>query len=140
MPAPADFEVLAAQDTPDGARSLVRFNGLDTPVSLPGRFVEAQFPLSGGERLVFLTHGILQEEQLEICLLDGTRVTERVSLSFMGGADDVTAITRRDPTHFTFNFPSDHARTLSLTNTPAWTLPQPGIHRYGRWRGRMRLG
>jgi hypothetical protein len=77
----AIFSIVPPQESADGAGSRLLRSGRDTGTVVPGVMLEAQLAL-GDEHLLFLTHDIPFEEQLEICLLDRSdKLVDRVWLA-----------------------------------------------------------
>lgn len=129
--------VLEARESAEGAEARVHLDRRGWSLWLPGRFLEASVTHDAAE-ILFLTHGILNEEQLEICLVEDGRLSERLSLAFAGGADDVTDIVPV-PGGVTFCFPASRGWRLEVLEAPRLMRPRSGVYRHNGLRGRLLL-
>lgn len=112
-------------------QAILRADGAEVGL-VPGAVLEAQYETAQGT-LLFVTHEIPFEEQLDILLLDdAAHIAERVSLygAYTTGAFEAEAIIGPDTLRFRFfGGPAWQARLLPQAR---WRWPfsdPPGVHR-----------
>jgi len=124
-------------DGDDGV--FVRLEGGGQPVDVPGRYLEAQFS-DGTNDIVFLTHGILHEEQLSICLLGKGVLLDQLDMGWpftQAALENVTATRSR----IGFCFPAAKAWRLSVSLHLRWCRPLwfAGVSRPRRFQSYFNL-
>jgi hypothetical protein len=123
----------------EGVLRVQRPSGTALP-PLPGRVLEAVY-VDDPDELTFLTHDILHEEQLDICLLRDGELLDRISLGQMFQPADFGNLTQVKPTHFTFTFPADVTWALKVSRSPRFTLPdlRGAVSRLRMWQSYFTL-
>jgi len=123
----------APGDTRTAARSRVMRDGQDTGLLLPGLWLEAQF-MVGSDALLFITHNVPYEEQLDLCLISaGNVLKDRLSLAWIystGIFSDARVVGKRS---IVFSFFADAFWRVDVLPTPGWRLPLVSEPR-GVWR------
>lgn len=115
-----------------------RLGAAGPEVLVPGRHLLATFEV-GPEWLVFSVHDIPFEELLEICLVTGEGIIDRVSLGFLSGSDDGIFPQRRAACVFAFAFPEGRCWRLEVTAQARFVRPRLGVYCDGRWFSRLLL-
>lgn len=115
-----------------------RLGAAGPEVLVPGRHVLATFEI-GVEWLVFSEHDILFEELLEICLVTGEGIIDRVGLGFLSCSGDGIFPQRRAACVFAFAFPEGRCWCLEVAAQARFVRPRLGVYRDGHWRSRLLL-
>lgn len=128
--------------TAEGSEGVVRIqrpSGTALP-PLPGRVLEAVY-VDEPDELIFLTHDILHEEQLDIYLLREGKLIDRISLGQMFQPAELGGLTQIEPRWFSFTFPSDVAWSLKVSRSPRFTLPdlRGAVSRLRMWQSYFTL-
>jgi hypothetical protein len=116
------------------ARSMLSRNGVETGLIVPGCVLEAQFACATGA-LLFITHDIPFEEQLDICLVEGAVLKDRASLYGAYSTGDFRNVAIAGEDRVTFDFFGGHRWQARVFARPEWRLPgvtsrEPaGVHR-----------
>lgn len=108
-------------------------NGQDTGTIVPGIVLEAQLA-HHGEHLLFLTHDIPFEEQLEICLLDKSdKLVDRVWLTGANTTGNFRNLEMGPGGSATFDFFGTRKWRVTVLDRPKLFLPiidrHLGVHR-----------
>ena len=131
-------------DDDGDARSVLLKDGVRTGLVLPGRCLEAQFHGLDGD-LLFLTHDIPYEEQLEIVLIaDSGAILDRASVSGAYTTGHFRDATVTGGNSVAFAFFDGPPWRLTTSDTDRFRLPwlgcEPrGVHRPFGWRRRFAI-
>lgn len=133
-----EYRALPTDGDEDGLR-IQRPSGTALP-PLPGRVLEAVY-VDERDELIFLTHDILHEEQLDICLLRNGELLDRISLGQMFQPAELGNLAQVDPRHFSFTFPADVAWSLKVDHSPRFILPdlRSAVSRLRTWQSYFTL-
>ena len=99
----------------------VRLEGGGQSVDVPGRYLEAQFT-DGTHDIAFLTHGILHEEQLSICLLSEGVLLDLLEMGWLFTQSALENISVTE-SRISFCFPASKAWRLSVSHDLNWRSP-----------------
>ena len=107
---------------------------------LPGRSLEAAF-YDKRDELFFLTHDILHEEQLDICLVRKGVLIDRLSLGQMFQPGLLGQIKQYDNRAFTFEFPKNRRWNLKVAEALQFSAPNfsTEVSRQRMWRSFLKL-
>lgn len=125
------------RETPEGV--MVSLEGGIQPVEVAGRYLEAQFTTDIGD-IVFLTHGILNEEQLSISLLSEGIAVDYLSMGWpftQAVLENVESVEGK----VTFCFPASKSWRLSVSRNLEWRRPMwfTGVSRKHRFQSYFNL-
>ena len=121
----------------EAASELIR-DGAKTGTIVPGRVLEAAYAIDD-RALIFLTHDIPYEEQLEILLLDASdSVIDRAAVYGAYATGSFKALGVGDDDSVGFQFFAGQLWAARILEKTRFSLPfaEPrGVHRETRWRG-----
>ena len=137
----ATFAIDPNPEASGEADSRLLRNGQDTGTIVPGIVLEAQLA-HHGEHLLFLTHDIPFEEQLEICLLDKSdRLVDRVWLAGANTTGNFRNLETDPGDSAAFDFFGTRKWRVTVLNRSKLFLPildrHLGVHRKLGFSGRL---
>lgn len=126
----------------EGAEGVMHITAPSGAVLPPfsGRVLEAVY-VDELDELIFITHDILHEEQLDICLLRERKLIDRISLGQMFQPAEFIGLTQIEPRWFSFTFPREVAWSLKVSRSPKFTLPdlRSAVSRLRTWQSYFTL-